>query len=624
MSYSVDATWREVTSQIVHDPRYKKLATVPIVAVEQVAVILAAYTVFGLSTLGFLYGYLWWPVAALISGVAIYASFTPLHDATHRSLSRNRIVNDLLGTISGQLIFPGVTASVYRTLHLTHHRFAGDKQRDPDEAFTARRGVSLWLTLAFIEIHWLQWYFAGGKAHLPKRFFWEMAAFLAANVIITVGFLASPYWFEFIILFMIPHRIGTTLVAYLFAHIQHPDEVTFEDQPFQTTAYIPANWVERFFMLGQADHHIHHLLPNLPHYRYRPVWDFANNLLGRQDIPRGSFLGAPKLGPAAAAAAAPRTMTVLVTAVEDVGEGVRHYTLADPAGDPLPRHEAGAHIALHLPSGAIRHYSLCGDPADVEAYRIAVKRDDAGRGGSKEVHSVLEIGSTLTIGAPRNNFLLYEEGARFKLVAGGVGATPLLAMGHRLKALGKPFELHLCARDAASVPFGETLGELPFHDEIAVHLDGPDGRSSFDPEARLGRYQEGDRLYLCGPAGFMTWLREAAAELGWPDEAVLYESFSAPIADAGATEAFKVTLARSGKTIEVGADQAIIDVLPDLGVPVETSCMQGVCGTCVTAVLDGEVDHRDATLTEAERASNAVMCVCISRAKKGQDLVLDL
>ena len=623
MAISADATWREVTSQIVHDPRYKKIAALPLVSWEQVAVIVTVYAAFALSTLAWVYGYLPALVAMLINGVAIYASFTPLHDATHRSLSRNRFINDALGTISGQLIFLGVTTSAYRTLHLTHHRFAGDKLRDPDEAFTSLKGLPLWLAMAFVEVYWLYWYFVdGGKAFLPKRFYWEMVGFALVFAVVVIGFLASPYWYEFLMMYLIPQRIGTTLTVYLFAHIQHPDEVTFEERPFQTTAYIPSNWFQRFFMLGQADHHIHHLLPNLPHYRYRFVWDLGNSVLKRQDIPKGSYLSPPEFPPLPAPK--PNTYTVVVTEARDVAKDIRTFTLEAERQDVLPRFDAGAHISLHLPSGAVRHYSLCGDPAEASRYRIAVKRDENGRGGSKEVHEALSVGSSLAIGAPRNNFVLYEEGARFTLIAGGVGATPLLAMAHRLHAIGKPFELHLCARDEASAPFGAELSTLPFNGAVRTHFDTESGRSSLSPDAEIGRYREGDRLYVCGPAGFMAWIRAEAERLGWPEEAVLFESFTAPIVDTSENKPFTVRLAKSGKTVSVAANQAIIDVLPDLDVKVETCCMQGVCGTCVTPVLEGEIEHRDATLTDAERASGKVMCVCISRAKDGGEIVLDL
>ncbi|MEM8785164.1 MAG: fatty acid desaturase [Pseudomonadota bacterium] len=619
---SADSTWREVTSQIVHDPQYKKIAALPLISWDQIAIIVGAYTVFTLSAVGWLYGYLPWLVSALISGVAIYASFTPLHDATHRALSRNRSINSFLGTLSGQLIFLGVTTSVYRTLHLTHHRFAGDASRDPDEAFTSRRGPALWLTWIFADLHWSIWYFTTGRDLLPKKFFWEIVAFNVVYFAVVAGFLISPFWLEFIAIYLIPQRIGVGLVVYLFAYIQHPDEVTFEERPFQTTAYIPSNWLQRFFMLGQADHHIHHLLPNLPYYRYLPVWELGNSVLKRQAIPEGSWFGPPAVPEPAAPA--PTTLSVVVTDARDVGKDIRAFTLEPEAGSRLPDYQAGAHITLHLPSGAIRHYSLCGDPAEATCYRIAVKRDDRGRGGSMEVHDALTVGSTITIGTPRNNFVLYEEGARFTLIAGGVGATPLLSMAHRLTTLGKPFTLHLCARDEPSLPFGTELTALPFHKAVRCHFDEASGVSSLRPDTAIGDYQEGDRLYVCGPEGFMGWIRQESAKRGWPDEAVLYESFSAPMVDSTANGPFTVELARTGKSFDVPADKAIIDMLPDLGVTVQTSCMQGVCGTCITPVVDGEIDHRDASLTESERASGTLMCVCVSRGKSGGKVVLDI
>ena len=622
MAISANATCREVLSQIVHDPDYRKIAALPMVSWEQVAVVAFAYGAFAASSIAYLYGILPWPLMLLINAIAIYASFTPLHDATHRSASRNLFINDAIGTISGQLLFPGVTTKAYRALHLTHHRFTGDKHKDPDELLASAPNWALPFLLPFTDWYWAYWYVTQGRDMLPKSFAWTFGAFMVINVGVTVGLLLSPYWFEALMIWLIPQRLGLFMLVYLFAHVQHPDDAPFEEKPFQSTVYIPANWMERFFMLGQTDHCIHHLLPNVPYYRYKDIWDLGNRTLDHQDIPAGSML--VKLRRAPEPAPKPLTLEAVVTEARPVAKDVRAFTLEPRPGAVFPRFEAGAHVALHLPSGAIRHYSLCGDPAESGSYRIAVKREAEGRGGSREAHEALSVGDAVVIGAPKNNFMLYEKGARFTLIAGGIGATPLLAMAHRLARLGKPFELHLCARDAESLPFGAELSALPFADAIHKHLDREDGRSALDPDLVIGPYAEGARLYLCGPAGFMGWLRREATRLGWPENAVLSESFAAPMQGTGGNLPFEVTLAKSGQTFTVPGDRAIIDMLPDLGVNVKTSCMQGVCGTCVTRVIEGEVEHRDSTLTEAERASNQLMCVCISRAKKGGKLVLDL
>ncbi len=621
MPITANATWREVTSQIVHDPAYKDLAHLPIAAWQPITVIVLAYAAFAWSTWAYIAGYTPLLLTVFLSSIAVYASFTPLHDATHRALSRQPWLNDFLGTISGQLIFPGATTKLYRTLHLTHHRFAGDKVRDPDEYLASVKGSKVLPTIMFTDLVWTLWYYRQGRKLLPKEFFWQYTLFVIRYLAIAAIGLMSPYWLEFTMLYLIPQRIGLAITVYFLAHIQHPEDATFEQHPFQTTVYLPTGFIQKVLMLGQADHHIHHLLPNLPFYRYAHIWKLANGALHKQAIPEGSFWrkATPELKTNTEATRLP----AVITALETVGQDIKRLTLSAPQGAELPRFTAGSHVAVELPSGIVRHYSLCHDPEVTGQYQIAVKRDEQGRGGSKEVHE-LKVGTTLKISPPKNNFLLYEAATRYKLISGGIGITPLLSMAHRLTSLRKPFELHVCAKTEADVPFQSELGNLPFADKVETHLDQNSGGSSLDPSRAIGPYQSGTQLYICGPAGFMSWIKTGALSLGWPPEAILIESFTSPITHQEETQSFSVRLAKRNISFEVPADKAIIDILPDLGVPVKVSCMQGVCGTCITPVLEGDIDHRDATLSDSERASNQMMCVCVSRAKGNEPLVLDI
>jgi vanillate O-demethylase ferredoxin subunit len=199
----------------------------------------------------------------------------------------------------------------------------------------------------------------------------------------------------------------------------------------------------------------------------------------------------------------------------------------------------------------------------------------------------------------------------------------LPSMAHQLRADIRDFDLHVCARDADSVPFGPVLGELPFADRVHVHLDTAAGRSSLSAADVLGRWDGSAALYLCGPVGFMDWVATQAVGLGWPGGVIHRESFTAPIYDIRDNAPFEVVLARSGTTLAVPADRQILDVLIEHEVPIRWGCSQGVCGTCVTTVLDGEPEHRDAVLSPAARAANTAMCVCVSRANCPR-IVLDL
>jgi vanillate O-demethylase ferredoxin subunit len=264
----------------------------------------------------------------------------------------------------------------------------------------------------------------------------------------------------------------------------------------------------------------------------------------------------------------------------------------------------------------VRQYSLCGPVG--RQYRIAVKALPDGRGGSLEVHETLRVGEVVTVSAPRNNFELVPA-ARYDLVAAGIGITPMLSMAHHLQSEGRSFTLHVCAHDEASVPFGAELAALPFASAITVHTPG----RGFSLETAVGRWAGDSAVYVCGPVGFMDALGTEAARLEYPIDALHRESFTAAVVDLATSRPFEVVLGRSGRTFQIPADRQLLDVLSEHDVDVPWSCSQGVCGTCITPVLEGEVEHRDAVLSPEVRASNCAMTICVSRAK-GDRITLDL
>ncbi len=293
-------------------------------------------------------------------------------------------------------------------------------------------------------------------------------------------------------------------------------------------------------------------------------------------------------------------------------------------GGALPPFEAGAHLDVHLPDGLVRQYSLCNDPAETRRYLIAVLREAESRGGSVAVHDALREGDTLTIGAPRNHFQLAESAAHSLLLAGGIGVTPLLAMAEALAARGADFSLHYCTRNAARVVFGSRLAQPPLAGRVQLHLSEGPHADRLDIAATLAAAAADSHLYVCGPARFIQAALDAAHALGWPEARVHREFFAAPeVEAAGPEQAFELHLARSGLTVRVEAGQSAVEALHAAGVEVPVSCEQGVCGTCLTTVLEGTPDHRDAYLTDEERAANDQFLPCCSRAVGGR-LVIDL
>lgn len=292
----------------------------------------------------------------------------------------------------------------------------------------------------------------------------------------------------------------------------------------------------------------------------------------------------------------------------------------------LPAIEPGAHIELTLPGRLARQYSLCQADAERNEYEIAVLREPASRGGSAAVHDQLQVGQDITVSAPRNHFPLDGKSpGRILLFAGGIGVTPIMTMAEALTAAGRTFAMHYCGRTAASMAYVERLRHGVGADQLSVHLDDGPAEQRMDTAAVLSQWNPGDRLYVCGPAGFINHVLDTAVAQGWPDEQLIREYFAAPDQPVGDqdNQPFTVKLGSSGLDFLIPADRSIAEVLAENGVFIPTSCSEGICGTCVVNVLEGEPDHRDFLFSEAERQANDKMTTCCSRAKS-KVLVLDL
>ncbi len=310
------------------------------------------------------------------------------------------------------------------------------------------------------------------------------------------------------------------------------------------------------------------------------------------------------------------SLTVVRTTRE--ADDIISLVLAHPAGEKLPGWTPGAHVDVVLGSGLIRQYSLCGDPADDMHWRIAVLREEHGRGGSVYLHDEVQAGWSLPVGPPRNNFPLVPS-RRYILIAGGIGITPLLPMISELDKRDAEWTLFYGGRQRTSMAF---LDELSAHqDRISVH---PQDESGLLPlEHILGQPEIGTAVYCCGPEGLLTAVEAACG--GWPAGAVHVERFRPRERpdDRPADTAFDVVIGSTGQKIRVGADRTILQTLERAGFDVPSSCREGTCGNCETRFSAGEVDHRDEVLTiEEQRTGNALM-ICVSRART-DSLVLDI
>jgi vanillate O-demethylase ferredoxin subunit len=299
------------------------------------------------------------------------------------------------------------------------------------------------------------------------------------------------------------------------------------------------------------------------------------------------------------------------------------FELVEANGRGLPVFSAGSHIDVTVAEGLTRQYSLCNDPAESHRYLIAVLRDPGTRGGSAGMHDEIQVGDTLAISAPKNHFQLAHEAKKSLLLAGGIGVTPILCMAERLGVTGADFEMHYCTRSKDRTAFLDRIAASGYASKVQFHFDDGPLSQKFDAAGRLASPEPGTHLYVCGPKGFMDAVLGTARARGWPESQLHYEFFSAEVAPSADDETFEVQIASSGRIVVVPKDQTVVHALAAAGIEVQTSCEQGVCGTCITRVLEGVPDHKDLYFTPQEQAKNDQFTPCCSRAKSKR-LVLDL
>ncbi|MFE5590805.1 PDR/VanB family oxidoreductase [Streptomyces sp. NPDC056549] len=304
------------------------------------------------------------------------------------------------------------------------------------------------------------------------------------------------------------------------------------------------------------------------------------------------------------------TVRLTVRSVVREAEGVRGLLLGDPAGAALSPWEPGAHLEVTLPSGAVRHYSLCGDPADRTTYRLGVLREPGGRGGSEEVHTSVGEGTVLDVRGPFNRFPLVPA-ERYLFVAGGIGITPLLPMIRSLPP--GSWSLLYGGRSLATMAYREELSALP-----GVTLVPQDTAGLPDLDAVLAGQPAGTAVYCCGPEGLLR-----AVEDRWAGPLHMERFGAGPVERASGEGAFEVELRRTGRTLRVEPGRTLLDTVREVVPGVAYSCEEGWCGTCETKVIAGTPEHHDTVLGEDEKASGTTMMICVGRSR-GDRLVLDL
>ncbi|RDK03534.1 PepSY domain-containing protein [Paraburkholderia lacunae] len=335
----------------------------------------------------------------------------------------------------------------------------------------------------------------------------------------------------------------------------------------------------------------------------------------------GSYLRGKRRRPAPVS---PRTTLALKVARKTAeAENIQSFELVDPAGKALPPFSAGSHIDIHVPGGKVRQYSLCNPPGERHRYLIAVMRAEPTRGGSRAMHEQVKEGDLIDVSAPKNHFPLVESAKHSLLIAGGIGITPILCMAEDLADLGADFKMHYFARSPARAAFVDRIKRSKFADRVFFHFTEDQKQQRLDLAALLETHDAETHLYVCGGEAFMNAVIDTALQKRWHKNRIHREYFSVERRESDSNVEFDVTIASTGKTICIPADKTVMAALADYGIHITTSCEQGVCGTCVTRVLEGEPQHRDVFLSDDEKNRNDRFTPCCSRANSRR-LVLDL
>jgi tetrachlorobenzoquinone reductase len=321
-------------------------------------------------------------------------------------------------------------------------------------------------------------------------------------------------------------------------------------------------------------------------------------------------------------------MTLRVAAVRAEARDIMTFELRSLAGAVLPAFEPGAHLELEVADAQgsgqslLRHYSLCNAPTQRDRYVVAVALDAAGRGGSRAMHAGWRVGSLVRARSLANHFELAAHAPRHRFIAGGIGITPIRSMIHWCEDNRRAWSLLYCTRSRVRTAFLEEL--RAYGHRVTFHFADERAGDRADVRTAVELLEPEEQIYCCGPASLMSAV--AAASMACAPGSIHFEWFAAPqdvAAGDGNAKPFEVVLRRSGLRLRVDADRSILETLEANGIPVPFACREGLCRTCETALCAGRADHRDMVLSETERAAQASLMVCVSRAHSSV-LELDL
>jgi vanillate O-demethylase ferredoxin subunit len=266
-----------------------------------------------------------------------------------------------------------------------------------------------------------------------------------------------------------------------------------------------------------------------------------------------------------------------------------------------------------------RQYSLISDYRDTTCYEIAVMEEPQGQGGSLALHNDVCVGDLLQGKTPINDFPMVDNAEHHSvLIAGGIGVTPIISMLRKLSIEKQSFEIHYAVRTHMDFALLDVIKELA-GDKLHCYMSEEAGAKSLNLQDLLNAPNSNTHIYVCGPKGMIEAVRTISKATGWLAEQIHFESFG--VKSLVEDKPISVYLSKSKKTIEVPANQSILDCLLKAGIDTPYQCKRGECSKCMTTVLSGTSEHRDLCLNDEQRKSS--MCICVSRVI-GDSLKLEL
>lgn len=624
-------------------PRDRALLQPVAVAWPTLALALGALAAYAGLAGAALTGALAWWIAVPLLGVAAFAAFTPMHDASHRSIARAAWANEVVGRLSGLLLLAPFPA--FRFIHLEHHKNTNDPVRDPDMWSGGARGLLLPVRWATQDLHYYAWYARRARGR-PRAEAAETLATLAllyggAAALVFGGYAAEVFW-----LALVPARIGVALLAFAFDYLPHrPHRVLASEDPYAATTILEHRALTPL-LLGQNYHLIHHLYPGAPFYRYGAAWwALRDGLLERGAVVRKLWGARPPARRRRAPARKPADALHELIVAEVIQEtaDAKSFVLEVPReAREAFRARAGQFLAFEIPFEGMRIrrcYSLSSAPEVGEPLRVTVKRVPGGR-ASNWLHENVEPGAKLRATAPAGRFTLREDaaGRPLLLYAAGSGITPVLSLAKAaLATTERRVRLLYANRDDASVIFGAELAALaaahPDRLEVAHHLDAERGLLTPEAAAAFARGFEDADAYACGPAPFMDLVEGALDGAGVPGERRFFERFLSPtdpdrarVQDAAspaeAPERFALTLDGRMTVVPYAPGETLLAAARRAGLSPPSSCEEGYCGACAARLRSGKVRMaaREA-LTDAEIAEGRIL-PCQARACSREPLAL--